>query len=1248
MNYLYISFLYNYTYYTDTFKNTSNVSAQFKKDNSASTISKRPRIDQEQYITSNISSLSETVEIHPTDANRKLSSDSITYPTNSPSFVSHSIATQPPTPQQTSTSVYRKHTVSDSHEIELHTKKPKIDQESISNFSLTSMELCLQQIAPNASSLFSTLNVPPTKANTNPSSELITYSGNSPITTIAQPTPQQPSTGMYRMHTFSDPHEIRIYRNYLKARYQRTEFPTYFKEPSPSIRNFINLELVRKTRENKEERVEGMTKKLHGNVARYLQERRPLSIEQIAEVREGEKLPRNILIEGDPGVGKTTLVWELCKGWGEGRLLRQWDVVVLVQLRDKYMREADTLREILDPHEQFGSDLHYHLKNTNGKGVMIIYDSYDELSCRQREHKSVFQRLLTGGVLPEATIIVTSRPSATRMLSNEFKKNLHEHIEVVGFSDDDIDEYIKCKFTDDLDLLGDFQSYISSHPFIYKAMYIPLHCALVTDLYQTYWGKGKKEFAPQTITQLYTCFIHSLLERYLDDHPVYGPQELSVQELTDLPHDVYDNLMKLAELAANGIEEQQYVFDNITHNTLGLMQRVDEGEFCKSKSVSYSFLHLTLQEYLAALYWSKLSPENVSRVFSESGALPMKSYAKRTQFWIEEEHARYEDEVDDQCDNDDNKYSNIHWPALHFYAGLTNIVGTPLETIVIGMEASSINHNILYLLFESQNPEYISSVLKENQFHVYMSSKLQGYITGYCIVHSSSSSKWSILASDKGSLQSMINIVSCNNVGGTIISLEVDEISDYIEYFRILFECEHYAREIFSLSLKLRSFESNIYGVHCDQLSQLYRYYPKLQIFRMNCVDLRLNCNPLFSSLHLMTLETLELTGVVIDDLVSKGLKQATTLKSLILKSCDLMNLSAEELSQNRSLVSLDLSNISMNVEGYRGLRQLLKENENITTLSLSDQKSLATLEVIKTSMGESLETSLPSDTDEHTVTHTELFTLLQNSQLVREIFEGIQQSKVETLSLCDINECDVELLRSLQKCHLSSLTLFRVPLDSKTLEEVLRKNFMLTSLALGYLDIDEEEAMTLKDILLENTTLRELMLFDCISSTDAAELIAQGLKDNTGIRKLKLMYGDVVRTLIQHLSFNKSLQSLILLGKTTDTEDLLVVSELLKQHPVLKYLTIADDIDPEKAKYLADSLVSCKLEEIVISDFPFSSEYYEDPLGNDGAKLLADAVMNNPSDHIKLILPITYQDYLSVYSYPADRVMYKSEEECT
>ena len=54
-------------------------------------------------------------------------------------------------------------------------------------------------------------------------------------------------------------------------------------------------------------------------------------------------LSQEILIEGAPGVGETTLAWHLCWKWGKGELFQQWAVVVMLQLRDKRIRQSQTL-----------------------------------------------------------------------------------------------------------------------------------------------------------------------------------------------------------------------------------------------------------------------------------------------------------------------------------------------------------------------------------------------------------------------------------------------------------------------------------------------------------------------------------------------------------------------------------------------------------------------------------------------------------------------------------------------------------------------------------------------------------------------------------------------------------------------------------------------------------------------------------------------------------------------------------------
>ena len=161
-------------------------------------------------------------------------------------------------------------------------KRPKTDQQT----QLSSTTTNISTLPKHQSENTIPDSISGSTMNTDQLIDNVSECSSSIKSTNGQPTHPQSSTVMYRTHMISDPHEIRLYRNYQRARYQRTQFPTYFKEPNPSVKKFINLELVNKKRESREERVEGMTDKLHGNLTRYVQQREPLGIEQIAEVKE--------------------------------------------------------------------------------------------------------------------------------------------------------------------------------------------------------------------------------------------------------------------------------------------------------------------------------------------------------------------------------------------------------------------------------------------------------------------------------------------------------------------------------------------------------------------------------------------------------------------------------------------------------------------------------------------------------------------------------------------------------------------------------------------------------------------------------------------------------------------------------------------------------------------------------------------------------------------------------------------------
>ena len=104
---------------------------------------------------------------------------------------------------------------------------------------------------------------------------------------------------------------------------------------------------------------------LLGNITEVLEKRKEISIEQILEAEEGQGKLRLILIEGAPGIGKSTLAWELCRKWEEFACMRQYSLVILLRLREEevqnisnvsylfFSRERETLaKEVSDSQGQ--------------------------------------------------------------------------------------------------------------------------------------------------------------------------------------------------------------------------------------------------------------------------------------------------------------------------------------------------------------------------------------------------------------------------------------------------------------------------------------------------------------------------------------------------------------------------------------------------------------------------------------------------------------------------------------------------------------------------------------------------------------------------------------------------------------------------------------------------------------------------------------------------------------------------------
>ena len=146
-------------------------------------------------------------------------------------------------------------------------------------------------------------------------------------------------------------------------------------------------------------------------------------------------------------------------------------------------------------------------------------------------------------------------------------------------------------------------------------MYIPLNCAIVAQVYKNCMcggggGDGRKELIPRTMTQLYTALCHSLLRRYLVENRIVNRDYNMPQELNDLPLDVFKHLHTLSKIAFDGIKRQKLVFykhelpESFQH--MGFMNECRELYVDRGVESNYNFLHLSLQENLAAWYISQL------------------------------------------------------------------------------------------------------------------------------------------------------------------------------------------------------------------------------------------------------------------------------------------------------------------------------------------------------------------------------------------------------------------------------------------------------------------------------------------------------------------------------------------------------------------------------------------------------------------------------------------------------------------
>ncbi|XP_055521763.1 NACHT, LRR and PYD domains-containing protein 3-like [Leucoraja erinacea] len=315
-------------------------------------------------------------------------------------------------------------------------------------------------------------------------------------------------------------------------------------------------------------------------------------------------------VAGFPGIGKTTMVQKIVHDWATGKIYPHFQFVFSFKFRDLNTIDCSiNLRQlILHRYPYFGNMLGEVWKNP--EGLLFIFDGLDEFKGRidfadsrrdtEPQHQcpdpesrcevsDIVYSLIQHKLLPGCSVLVTTRPTALHLLE---KAEISVRAEILGFVGEERKEYFTRYFEDQTVAAAVFQ-HVKENEILYTMSYNPSYCWILGltlgPFTQTHWDPQR---VPKTITQLYCYFIYNILKNH-------GREIENLREV----------LLRVGQMAFTGVAEKNIVFtdeDLIKYNLQpsqflsGFLMELLEREG-SAQSVVYTFPHLTVQEFVAAL-----------------------------------------------------------------------------------------------------------------------------------------------------------------------------------------------------------------------------------------------------------------------------------------------------------------------------------------------------------------------------------------------------------------------------------------------------------------------------------------------------------------------------------------------------------------------------------------------------------------------------------------------------------------------
>ncbi|XP_068721143.1 NLR family CARD domain-containing protein 3-like [Montipora capricornis] len=854
--------------------------------------------------------------------------------------------------------------------------------------------------------------------------------------------------------------------------------------------------------------------------------------------------PRTVLIEGDPGMGKTTYCQKLAYDWAMKR--EEWDksfpevhVLLFLRCRDIKTDIWEAIDDQILPVdiEEEAKEWFFDFIRENQSKVLLVLDGIDEMDSSKVD---MYIDLLKSKVLPNCHLVITSRPEAGRTV----RRYCDILWEIIGFTFEDAQSYIYKHFKGMEDLASGLLIHLAFDGLIEGDLEPltrnPLNTALLCILWEDFKG-----VLPPERTQLYTEIVRCVLLRY---EKKIGSSSDSNADLIS----VYkDDLVLLGCMALQSLRKGELYFDEseFKGSSSNLIKfgflSIQTGGSKRKPSMRFCFLHETFQEFFAGFYLA---------------------------YQILDGHTDCKSVVNDERNRKELK---------QLFLFMSGILSATSEEVTVSLVKSMAE------LASSSN------IGMKNYAEEIFNLALDCMLECKCRGENLQSKLLQTLGQNL-----LVKDLAMSSLGWTRVSLfcEFLKVSTYLTTldFRephIYFDVPDYESlfEALKVNTCLTTLKLSFNGIGNSVAKSLSE---------------ALKVNTCLTTLDLKW-NKIDAAGA---ESLSEALKVNTSVTTLNLSFNRIGNSVAKSLSEalkvNTALTTLDLSFNKIDDSGAESLSEALKDNTSLTTLdlrcneigdsgaeslfeALKVNKCLTTLDLSRNEIGDSGAESLCEALKDNTC----LTTLdLNRNQIgdsgAKSLSEALKVNKCLTtldLSGNKIGDSDDESLSEALKddtCYSPLDLSWNQIGDSgaKSLSEALKVNKCLTHLKLNSHEIGDSGAKSLSEALKDNTCLTTLDLSDNRIGDSGVKSLSEALKDNTCLTTLDLSENKIgaagVESLCEVLKVNKCLTHLKLNRNQISYSGAEFLSEALTDNTCLTTLDLKENrIGDSGAKSFSEAL---------------------------------------------------------------------------